>query len=63
MLKAVEWAKRSVEINKAYANLDTLPWLYYKTGQIDLAKQTAKEAIDLAKATGQNYSETAKLLN
>jgi len=63
LLEAIEWAKRSVEIEKGYPNLDTLAWLYHKTGQIEMAKKTAKEAIALAKATGQNYSETAKMLN
>jgi len=60
--KAIIWAQRSVELSKGYANLDTLAWLYYKTGQKEMAKETAKEAIAIAKATGQKYSETAKIL-
>ena len=51
-----------MEINKEYPNLDTLVWLF-KTNQIDLAEETAKQAIDLLNAIGQEYSETAKTLN
>lgn len=60
--QALTWAKMSVEMDPGYANMDTLAWLYHKTGNKKMAKETALKAIDLAKATGQDYSETEKIL-
>lgn len=54
---ALELAKKSVEMDPGYANMDTLAWLYNK-----MAKKTAEAAIELAKKDGQDYSETAKIL-
>ncbi|TXF89454.1 DUF255 domain-containing protein [Neolewinella aurantiaca] len=61
--QALNWAKQSVELEKGYANMDTLAWLYNKTGNKKMARKTAKEAIELAKAEGQDYSETATILD
>ncbi len=60
--QALAWAKKSVEMDPGYANMDTLAWLYNKTGDKKMAKETAKAAIELAKKDGQDYSETAKIL-
>ncbi len=60
--QALAWAKMSVEMEPAYANMDTLAWLYYKTGDKKMAKSTAMKAIELAKIDGQDYSETEKIL-
>ncbi len=60
--KALAWAKKSVELEPGYANMDTLAWLYHKTGNKEMAKATATKAIELAKQEGQDYSETAKIL-
>ncbi|WP_020570170.1 thioredoxin family protein [Neolewinella persica] len=60
---ALGWAKKSVEMEPGYANMDTLAWLYSKTGNKEMAKKTAMEAIELAKKDGQDYSETAKILD
>lgn len=60
--QALSLAKKSVEMEPGYANMDTLAWLYNKTGDKKMAKQTAKAAIELAKKDGQDYSETAKIL-
>ncbi|MGB3800719.1 MAG: thioredoxin family protein, partial [Lewinella sp.] len=59
---AIDWAKKSVEIRPYYPNLDTLAWLYDKTGQEEKAKSTARLAIEYAKAESLDYSETEKLL-
>ncbi|WP_116107992.1 thioredoxin family protein [Lewinella sp. IMCC34191] len=59
---AIDWAKRSVEIRPYYPNLDTLAWLYHKTGQMEKAKSTARLAIEYAKAESLDYSETEKIL-
>lgn len=61
--KALGWAKKSVEMEPGYANMDTLAWLYNKTGNKEMAKKTARRAIEIAKADGQDYSETAKILD
>ncbi|MFT5998373.1 MAG: thiol-disulfide isomerase/thioredoxin [Neolewinella sp.] len=61
--KALGWAKKSVELEPGYANMDTLAWLYNKTGNKEMAKKTAQKAIEMAKVDGQDYSETAKLLD
>lgn len=60
--QAIEWAKASVELRPYYPNLDTLAWLYHKTGQFDKAKTTARRAIEYAKEASLDYSETAKIL-
>jgi thioredoxin-related protein len=60
--QALAWAKKSVEMEPGYANMDTLAWLYNKTGDKKMAKETATAAIELAKKDGQDYSETAKIL-
>jgi len=60
--QALIWAKTSVEMDPGYANMDTLAWLYHKTGNKKMAKETALKAIELAKATGQDYSETERIL-
>lgn len=60
--KAVSWAKRSVELDKNYYNMDTLASLYFKTGEKKKAKQAAEEAIELAKANQENYQVTQQLL-
>ncbi|MFK8163162.1 MAG: hypothetical protein AB8H12_11920, partial [Lewinella sp.] len=59
---ALGWAKKSVEMEPGYANMDTLAWLYNKTGDKEMAKKTATKAIEMAKKDGQDYSETAKIL-
>lgn len=61
--KALGWAKKSVEMEPGYANMDTLAWLYNKTGNKEMAKKTAMKAIEMAKEDGQDYSETAKILD
>jgi thioredoxin-related protein len=60
--KAVEWAKKSVDLDNNYYNNDTLAWLYFKTGKKGKAKKTAKKAIELAKAAGEDASMTEELL-
>ncbi len=61
--KALLWAQDSVKKNENSANTDTLANLYNKTGDKKNAKIWAEKAIELAKKTGEDYSETEKLLN
>jgi tetratricopeptide (TPR) repeat protein len=61
--KALEWAKKSVELSDVYFNNDTLAALYYKLGKYDKAEATAKHAIELAKLRQQDYSGTQELLD
>lgn len=63
LAKGLAFAKQSVAINENYANLDTLAWLYEKTGDHEMAVKTAKKAIAIAKEEGQDYSETEKILS
>lgn len=58
----IRLAEKSVALDENYANLDTLAWLYQKTGQRKLAVKTAKKAIAIAEAEGMDYSETEKIL-
>ncbi len=63
MLKrALEWAKRSVEIEEGYANTDTLAALYYKTGDKEKGLRYARAAIKWAKSEGADYSGTEELI-
>lgn len=59
---ALGWAKQSVKMDKNYANLDTLASLYYKLGKKRKALKYAKEAIELAKASDEDYSATELLI-
>ncbi|WP_374462135.1 thioredoxin family protein [Chryseobacterium taeanense] len=60
--KALAWAQESVKKNENSANTDTLANLYNKLGDKKNAKLWAEKAIELAKKTGEDYSDTEKLL-
>jgi len=60
--KAVEWIKKSIELESNYYNHDTYAALLYKLGQKQEAIQAAEKAIEVAKDTEHDYSETEKLL-
>lgn len=60
---ALGWAQESVKKNENSANTDTLANLYFKLGDKQNAKIWAEKAIELAKKTGEDYSETQKLLD
>ena len=60
---AINWAEKSVKLDKQYMNLDTLAWLYKKAGMDKEAVKFAKQAIEMAKASGEDYSSTEEILN
>ncbi|ALR30830.1 thiol:disulfide interchange protein [Chryseobacterium sp. IHB B 17019] len=60
--KAVTWAQESVKKDENYANTDTLANLYNKIGDKKNAKLWAEKSIELAKKTGQDATDTEKLL-
>lgn len=60
--KAIAWAQESVKKNQNFANTDTLANLYNKVGDKKNAKIWAEKSIELAKSTGQDSSDTEKLL-
>ena len=62
LAQAIKWAEKSVEIRPYYPNLDTLAWLYHKTGQEQKAESMARLAIEYAKAESLDYSQTEKIL-
>ena len=59
---ALAWAQKSVELEPAYYNNDTLASLYYKIGAKKKAIKTAKHAIEIAKAEGEDFAATQALL-
>src|SRR5690606_15698298 len=59
---ALAWAQESVNKNQNHTNTDTLANLYNKIGDKKNAKIWAEKSIELAKSTGQDYSDTEKLL-
>lgn len=61
--KAVTWAQESVKKSESYANTDTLANLYNKVGDKKNARLWAEKSIELAKKSGEDYSDTEKLLN
>lgn len=61
--QALAWARRSVELNSYYPNLDTLAWLYHKLGQQKQAEATAQKAIEAAKEAGLDYSDTEAIFD
>ena len=60
--KAVAWAQESVKKDENYANTDTLANLYNKIGDKKNAKMWAEKSVQLAKSTGQDSTDTEKLL-
>ncbi|MGG5208275.1 thioredoxin family protein [Chryseobacterium sp. MIQD13] len=60
--KAVAWAQESVKKDTNYANTDTLANLYNKIGDKKNAKIWAEKSVQLAKSTGQDSTDTEKLL-
>ncbi len=63
MLKsALKWAKESVNIKEEYLNTDTYAALLYKLKMYKEAEKIALKAIELAKESGEDASETVKLL-
>lgn len=60
--KGIDLAKQSVALDEGYANLDTLAWLYEKSGDHKMAVKTAKKAIEMAKESGEDYSSTEEIL-
>lgn len=60
--KAVLWAQESVKKSENSANTDTLANLYNKVGDKKNAKLWAEKAVALAKASGEDASDTEKLL-
>lgn len=60
---ALSWAQKSVELEPGYYNYDTLAALYFKLGEKKKALKTAKQAIAIAKAEGENFSATQALLD
>lgn len=60
--KAIGWAQKSVGLQEDYANQDTLAALYFKVKDRKKAKKHAQRAIELAKASGEDYAETEALL-
>lgn len=61
--QAVKWAQKSVKLQSEYHNNDTLAALYAKLGQKSKAMKAGQKAIELAKATGQDYQMTQELLD
>lgn len=62
MARAMEFIKRSLELEKYYNNVDTYAALLFLNGQYTEALKTAKEAIDLAKVSGEDYEGTNELI-
>lgn len=62
LAKGIDFAKQSVALDANYMNLDTLAWLYEKTGDHTMAVETAKKAIEKAKEDDMDYTETERIL-
>jgi thiol-disulfide isomerase/thioredoxin len=59
---ALSWAEKSVSLQKTWFNLDTKANLLYKLNKKKDALKAAEEAIQLAKAGGEDASETEALI-
>ncbi len=60
--EATDWAKKSIRMEKSYANLETLASLYFKRGKMRRARKAAQSAIEFAKTNGDNYASMEALL-
>jgi lysyl-tRNA synthetase class II len=59
---ALNWVNRSISLNKNWYNLDTKANLLNKLGKKKEALATAEEAVKVAKAAGEDPSETERLI-
>jgi thiol-disulfide isomerase/thioredoxin len=59
--KAEKWAKKSVELEKQYANTDTYASILYKVGKYEKALKFINEAIELAKNSNEDYSGSLEM--
>ncbi len=59
---ATKLSKKSIKMEKAYFNMDTLAALYSKMGKKGKAIKTANKAIALAKISGEDSSSTTELI-
>ncbi|MDX1904390.1 MAG: thioredoxin family protein [Thermonemataceae bacterium] len=60
--KATNWAKKSVEIDKNFANTDTYANLLYKIGNKKDALKWAEESVALGQKSGENTQATEDLI-
>lgn len=60
--KAIEWSHESVKKNENFAYTDTLAHLYSKVGDKKNATLWATKSIELGKASGEDTTDTEKLL-
>lgn len=60
---AILWTQESVKKDESYANTDTLANLYNKVGDKKNAKLWAEKSVELAKKSGEDATETQKLLD
>jgi thiol-disulfide isomerase/thioredoxin len=61
--KAEQWAKKATELDDNYPYNDTYAAVLFKLGKKADAKAAAQKAIGIAKKTGDDYKETAELLD
>ncbi|MBT8218385.1 MAG: thioredoxin family protein [Bacteroidia bacterium] len=61
--KAIELTRKSITIEDAHYNNDTLAALLFKKGDISGAKKAAEKAIALARSEGEDPSYTIELLD
>jgi len=60
--KVIPLVEKSIKIDDAHYNNDTLAALYFKLGDVEKARSTAERAIKLAKISGHDSSFTEELL-
>lgn len=60
--KGLAWVVKAVELKPEYSILDTYAALLYKSGHAGKAHEIALKAIQAAKASGEDYSGTEKLM-
>ncbi|MCU0444116.1 MAG: thioredoxin family protein [Microscillaceae bacterium] len=60
--KVAQWAKKSVSLNKNFANTDTYANILFKLGQNKEALKYAEESVSLGKAAGDDTTTTEELV-
>ncbi|ARV11650.1 hypothetical protein BTO09_04525 [Gilvibacter sp. SZ-19] len=61
--EAIGWVNRSIALDENYHNVDTHAALLFKTGKYTEALKRAKDAIEIGKQTGVDYSASTDLIN
>lgn len=61
--QALRWTKKAVKKDGSYFNYETLAAVYFKMGKKRRARKAIKKAIEIAKKSNEDFSQTQQLMD